>query len=110
MILHPSHTKDVSETDEVMSLRHFLERSEALPPETSEEGTHWLLVIDHHVARIFRSKMHGAIAEEIRPQQPVDDFRDAHHATEASRDQEKPDLNSFFEPIATALSCCAGRS
>ena len=104
LILHPSRTKDVSETDEVMTLRHFLERSEALPLKTPEEEAHWLLVIDHHEARIFRSKMHGTIAEEILPQQPVDYFRDAHHATEASRDQEKPDLNSFFEPIAMALA------
>jgi len=103
LVLHAPRAKDVSETDEVMSLRHFLERSEALPPATHEEEAHWLLVIDHQEARIFRSKMHGAIPEQILPHQPEDDFRLSHHSKDISRGHEKPDLNSFFEPIARVL-------
>ena len=96
LVLHPPRTKDVAETDELMALRHFLERSETTPPATNEKDAHWLLVIDHHEARIFRSEMSGAIPQRIVPHKLEDDFRPAHG-------QEKPDQNSFFEPVAKGL-------
>jgi hypothetical protein len=103
LVLHPPRTKDVAETDELMALRHFLERSEMPPPETNEKEAHWLLVIDHHEARIFRSEMHGALPQQILPHEPDDYFRHAHNSKDFSRGQEKPDPNSFFEPVAQAL-------
>jgi hypothetical protein len=103
LVLHSPHTKDVSENDEVMSLRRFLERSEAIPPATGDEEAHWLLVLDHHQARIFRSQMHGAIPEQILPHEPDDFFRHAPGSKSFSRGKEKPDPNSFFEPVAKAL-------
>jgi hypothetical protein len=103
MVLHPPRTKDVSETDEVMSLRHFLERSEPLLPEVNESGTHWLLVINHHEARIFRSEMRGAIPQQILPHEPEGNFRHAHTSMDFARGQEKLATNSFFEPVARAL-------
>jgi hypothetical protein len=103
LVLHPPRTKDVAETDELMALRHFLERSEMPPPETNEKEAHWLLVIDHHEARIFRSEMHGALPQQILPHEPDDYFHHAHNSKDFSRGQEKPDPNSFFEPVAQAL-------
>ena len=105
LVLHPHRTKDVSETDEVMVLRHFIEQSETMPPQESKEiETHWLVVIDHHQARLFRSEMHGAIPQQILPHKPEDYFRHAHNSKAFSRGQEKPDPNSYFEPVARALS------
>ena len=103
LVLHPPRTKDVSEKDEVMSLRHFLERSETIPPEPTNGEAHWLLVIDHHEARIFRSQMRGAVPEQILPHEPDDFFRHAQNSESFSRGKEKPDPNSFFEPVASAL-------
>jgi hypothetical protein len=103
LVLHPPRTKDVSEEDEVMGLRHFLQRSEATPPKTNASEAHWLLVIDHHQARIFRSEMQGAVLQRILPHEPEDYFRHAHNSKAFSRGQEKPDPNSFFEPVARAL-------
>jgi hypothetical protein len=103
LVLPPPRTKDVTETDELMALRHFLERSEKAPPETNGKEAHWLLVIDHHDARLFRSEMHGAIPQQILPHEPDDYFRHAHHSKDFSRGQEKPDPNNFFEPVAKAL-------
>jgi hypothetical protein len=103
LVLHPPRTKDVSEMDEIMSLRHFIERSETIPPEANEKETHWLVVIDHHEARIFRSEMHGAVPQLILPHKSEDYFRHAENSKDSSRGQEKPDPNSFFEPIAKAL-------
>jgi len=103
LVLHPPRTKDVAETDELMALRHFLEQSEPTPPGTDASETHWLVVIDHREARIFRTEMHGAIPQEILPHEPDDYFRHAHNSKDFSRGQEKPDPNSFFGPVAKAL-------
>lgn len=108
LVLHPPRTKDVADADEVMGLRHFLERSEATPTATNEKEVHWLLVIDHHEARIFRSEMHGAVPQRILPHAPEEYFRHAAHSKEVSRGKEKPNPNSFFEPVAKALQA-AGR-
>ncbi len=102
LVLPPSHTKDVA-ADELMKIRHFLERSEETLPETTEKEVHLLVVINHHEARIFRTEMHGAVPQHILPHDPDDYFRHAQDSKEFSRGQEKPDPNSFFEPVAKAL-------
>jgi len=101
--LHPPHVKDVSETSQVMSLRHFLEKSDTAPPETDVTESHWLLVIDHRGARLYRSEMHGAIPQRILPQEPEAHRRLAHDAKDFSRGKDKPDPTSFFKPVASAL-------
>lgn len=103
MSLRPHGTKDVAETEELMELRHFLERTETKEPVSSGEEGHFLLVIDHHVARLYRSEIHGSVPEKILPHKPEDYFRHAHNSRDFSRGQEKPDPNSFFEPVALAL-------
>jgi hypothetical protein len=62
-----------------------------------------LLVIDHHSARIFRSKIHGAPPRRILPYDPKEYFRHAPDSEEDSRGKEKPEPNSFFEPVAEAM-------
>ena len=103
LVLHPPRTKDVAEAEEVMALRHFLERSESRPPAAAGRESHWLLVIDHHEARIFRSEMADVSPQQIMPPQPDDFFRHAQDSKEFSRGREKPDPNSFFGPVAKAL-------
>jgi len=103
LVLHPPHTKDVSETSEVMSLRHFLEKSEMSPPAADAKKSHWLLVIDHQGARIFRSEMHGAMPRRILPHEPEAHLRMAKDAKDFSRGKDRPDPNSFFKPVASAL-------
>ena len=104
LVLHPPRTKDVAETEELMALRHFLERSEAPLPGGAENEPHWLLVIDHREALIYRSTASGAVPQQIRPHVPEDFFRHAHHSRDFTRGQEKPDPNSFFEPVAGLLN------
>jgi hypothetical protein len=103
LVIHPPRTKDVAEAEEVMALRHFLERSESHPPAADGRESHWLLVIDHHEARIFRSEMDEVSPQQIMPPQPDDFFRHAQDSKEFSRGREKPDPNSFFGPVAKAL-------
>jgi hypothetical protein len=103
LILHQPHAKDVAEDQEVMALRHFLEQSEAIPPGTDANDEYWLLVIDHHEARIFRSEIPGAHPGRILPHGAKEYFHHARDSKEISRGKEKPDPNSFFEPVAKAL-------
>jgi hypothetical protein len=103
LCLNPPRTKDVANADEVMNLRHFLQRSEAAQPATDGNEMHWLLVIDHHEARIFRSEMHGAEPQQIFPYSPEVYFRHAKHSDQVARGKEKPEPNSFFEPVANAM-------
>jgi len=102
LVLRPASTKDVAETDELMALRHFLERSEMAAPDTTGGGRHWLLVIDHQEARLFRSELHGAVPQTILPHEPAL-FRHAQNSQNLSRGKEKPDPNSYFGPVAQAL-------
>jgi hypothetical protein len=103
LILHASNTKDVSEMDDVMTLRHFLERSGEVQAEVEEKEVHWLLVIDHHEARIFHAEMEGAIPQRILPHGPEEYFRHARDSKATPRGQEKPDPNTYFAPVARAL-------
>src|SRR5476651_144346 len=104
LVLHPPRTKDVAETEELMALRHFLERSETAAPGANGKDAPWLLVIDHHEARIYRSTLPGSVPQLIRPHAPEDFFRHAHNSKDFSRGQEKPEPNSFFEPVAGVLN------
>jgi hypothetical protein len=105
LVLHPARTKDVTETGELMTLRHFLERSTVNPAVASLVGeAEWLVVIDHHEARIYRTAAPGSVPQLIRPHVADDLFRHAPHSKEFARGQEKPDPNSFFEPVAALLN------
>jgi len=103
LVLHPHRTKDVAETEELMVLRHFIEESEGAPDAAAVDEAHWLLVIDHHEARIFRSETKDSVPLRILPHKPEDYFRHAHNSKDFSRGQEKPDLNSYFDPVTRAL-------
>jgi len=103
LVLHPPRTKDVAEIDEVMALRHFLERSGTPLVEAGDRNTHWLLVIDHHQARIFRSEQPHATAQNVMPHDPEEYFRHRHNSKEFSLGKEKPQPSSYFEPVTLAL-------
>lgn len=107
LVLHSTSAKNVEDADAVMELRHFLKRSESALPVAEESAARWLLVIDHHEARIFRSDMHGTVPQRILPHDPQEYFRHAVHSNEVSRGKEKPDPNSFFEPVAKALEAAS---
>jgi hypothetical protein len=104
LILHPPRTKDVAEIEELMALRHFLERSATPVAPVAAKAAQWLVVIDHREARIYRSIAPGAVAQQVRPHVPEDYFRHEPNSKQISRGQEKPNPNSFFEPVAAMLN------
>jgi len=103
LVLHPPSGKDVAETEELMALRHFLQRSEPTAAAPGAGVQHWLLVLDHHEARLFRSELHGAVPQTITPHEPDEFFRHAQNSQNLARGKEKPDPNSFFAPVVKAL-------
>ena len=77
LVLNPPRAKDVETTDEVMALRHFIEQSETPASPANNQASCWLVVIDHHEARIYRSTAAGAVAQQIRSHTAEDFFRHA---------------------------------
>jgi hypothetical protein len=106
-MLRPHRTKDVAENEEVMALRHFLELTEEKKPEVGDAPTSWLVVIDHHETKLYRSEMSGSLPQVILPHEPDHYFRHAHHSRQFTEGKEKPDPNSYFEPLAKALAGAA---
>jgi hypothetical protein len=103
LVLHPEYTKDVADTEQLMSLRHFIERSETALPLASGKEAHWLLVINHDEARIYRSEMDGAAALRIVPHLPEGHARDVQKAKEPVPETPTGTSHGFFEPVARAL-------
>lgn len=103
MLLAP-RTKDVAAADEIMALRHFLERSSRSRAGETETGANWLLIIDHREARIYRSAAPGSVAQQIRPRAREDSSRSGSHAREATHPGAEPDPHGYFEPVAAVLN------
>ncbi|MFA6289206.1 MAG: hypothetical protein WC661_17625 [Opitutaceae bacterium] len=104
LVLNPPRAKDVESADEVIALRHFIEQSETLPPSAPDKDARWLVVIDHHEARIYRSTTAGTVAQQIRSHTGNDFFRHAPDSKAFARGQEKPGPHTYFEPVAGTLN------
>ena len=103
LALHPPLDKNVAEIEELMEIRHFLERSGAASPEASPEGVHLLVVIDHRQARVYKTEMHGSAPQQITPYDPDGLGRHLHYVQDDSNGQRKPERKSFYEAVAKTL-------
>ena len=106
LVLHPHHSKEVAGTEEVIVLRHFLESSESTPTGVNGNVTHWLLVIDHHGARLFRSHQHGTNPQTIGSHDAQAGFRNTPHGENVTRGHETVGQKEYFDLIAAALHPC----
>ncbi|MBR8837378.1 MAG: hypothetical protein DSM106950_26055 [Stigonema ocellatum SAG 48.90 = DSM 106950] len=102
LTVHPPQHKDVSDIQELMQIRHFLERSAIPAQATVAEGVHLLVVIDHREARIYRSELHGSVPERIAPYDPYGSHRKERYVEDDG--QRKPELKPFYEAVARTLS------
>jgi hypothetical protein len=103
LALHRPRGKDLADKEELMQLRHFLERSETPAPPPAKPGTHLLVVIDHREARIYSTELHGSVPQKITPYDPFGFGRDLHYNQDDSNGQRKPEQKSFYEAIAKTL-------
>ena len=104
LTVHPSKHKDLSDIDELMQIRHFLERSSVPVQATVAEGEHLLVVIDHREARIYSTELHGSVPERITPYDPHGLHRHLHYVEDDSNGKLKPELKSFYEAVARTLT------
>jgi hypothetical protein len=103
LVLHRPRGKDLADKQELMQVRHFLERSSTPEPATAKAGTHLLVVIDHREARIYSTEMRGAVPQRIVPYDPFGFGRDLHYNQDDSNGQRKPERKSFYEAVAKTL-------
>jgi hypothetical protein len=104
LVLHPPKHKDLSDTEELMQIRHFLERS-GVPElaDPTEDGTHLLVVINHREARIYKTEVRDSVPESITPFDPDGNRRHLHSVNDEANGQRQPELKSFYEAIAHSL-------
>jgi hypothetical protein len=103
LVLHPEHDRTVTDIDELMGIRHFLERIGKHTPAAGPDEAHFLVVIDHHEARIYKTELHGAVPQRITPLNPSGQNRQLHYVQDDSNGQRKPELKSFYEAVVKAL-------
>jgi hypothetical protein len=104
LYLHRPRGKDFSGKKELMQVRHFLERSGTAAPPATDAGTHLLVVIDHHEARVYRAQEHGTLPRRVRPDDVEGIGRRLHNVGKESNGQRRPELNSFYEAVAKELA------
>ena len=103
LVLHASHDKNITDTGELMQIRHFLERSKGSVAAVTEAAGHVLVVLDHREARIYKAELHGAMPQRIAPFDPHGFGRSLHYVQDDSNGQRKPERKSFYEAIARTL-------
>ena len=101
LTVHAPHAKELAEPAQLIELRHFLERSATTA--TAGRGAHWLVVIDHHEARLFQSELRGTAPQRILPHSVHGHTLHTRHTREFSHGRQKIDDGEFFRSVATAL-------
>ena len=101
--VHAPKHKDVAGED-LLAIRRFLEESgEAATTPTAEAGTHLLVVIDHHEAKVYRTEMHGAVPQQLVPYDPHGFGKHLHSRNEETDGKRKPERKSYYEAVAATL-------
>jgi hypothetical protein len=84
-------------------VRHFLDRSgvsATAPPAT--DGAHFLVVIDHEAAKVYRTELRGSVPVTITPYDPHGYGRHLHPAGDDGK--RRPERKSYYEAVAHTLS------
>jgi hypothetical protein len=103
LVMRTPLTKEVGDINELNAIRDFLLRTDEVPAETGEPSTHWVLVIDHHQARIFNSDQPGTKALMIQPPPTTDHFQHTFDSVDFSHSRDPHGQNTYFASLAQAL-------
>lgn len=103
LVMTPPTRRDLSDIQELMKIRHFIERSDEAAPTTAHAPNHLLVVIDHRQARIYRADLHGTVPQRITPYDPDGSGRHLHNVEDEANGQRKPERKSFYEAVAASL-------
>jgi hypothetical protein len=104
IVLHAPKHKDVASVDDLMAIRHFLERSggSASPP-TVASGVHLVVFIDHQEAKIYRTELHGAVPQKLVPYDPHGYGRHLRSENPETDGRREPERKSYYEAVAATL-------
>jgi hypothetical protein len=103
LVLHRPDRKNMGDIQELMKVRHFLENSDAALAPPAPDGVHLLVVIDHRLARIYRTEVRGSVPQRIVPYDPSGTGRHLHYVEDDSNGQRKPEPREFYNAIAKSL-------
>jgi hypothetical protein len=93
----------MSDVQELMDLRKFLEQSILPSPQPRRAGVHLLVVIDHRLARIYKAELHGSMPQRVLPYDQSGAGRHLHHREDHSNGQRNPPRRSFYQAVAKTL-------
>jgi hypothetical protein len=103
LVLHAERDRTVAEIDELMAIRHFLEKIGGDASAVEPGGIHLLVVIDHREARVYKTQLHGAVPQRITPLDLTGFGRQLHYVQDDSNGQRKPELKGFYEAVVKTL-------
>jgi hypothetical protein len=103
LTLHAPLRKNVTDIHEVMQLRRFLENSNAAAESPITDKAHLLVVIDHRLARIYRTERHGSVPQRVIPYDRSGSGRHLHYVHDDSSGHRVPETKSFYEAVANTL-------
>ena len=103
LTVHLPKRKDFSDVHALMQIRSFLARSATPPPTTVAAGVHLLVVIDHRLARIYKTELHGATPERIVPYDASGFGRHLHYVQDDGNGQRKPEPKEFYAAVAKTM-------
>ena len=103
LILHRPVRKNIADVQELMDLRKFLEQTDTPGPQPHEDEAHLLVVIDHRLARIYKTQLHGSVPQRVIPYDRGGFGRHLHYVQDDSNGQRKPEDAGFYEAVAKTL-------
>ncbi len=104
MTLHTPKHKDLASVEELLEIRHFLDRSNPTAIDQSKAASlDLLVVIDHHEAKVFRSEAHGTVPQRLVPYDPHGFLHHLRSETPETDGKREPERKSFYEAIAKTL-------
>ena len=103
LTVHPPKRNDFYDVRELMHIRHFLEGSGTPPEAAVAEGVHLLVVIDHRLARVYKTELHGSVPEQIVPYDAAGSGRHLHRVEDGQDGHRKPEVKSFYAAVAKTL-------
>ena len=102
--LHAPKHKDVAAVEDLLAIRHFLEKSsETATVLPVAKGAHLLVVIDHHEAKIYRTELNGAVPQQFVPYDPHGFGRHLVSGNEETDGKRRLERKSFYESVAATL-------
>lgn len=109
-VFHRSPGKDVSEIQEVLDLRHFLESAGVdKDGRVATEATivpmqlHLLVVINRKETLVFRTEVRDAVPERLQPYDPTGTLDRLIHTEGVDKTSRSPENLSYYKAIAETL-------